>query len=502
MSTNQQKKATSDRSIMDTEKNEIHFESTENLQDTNTNTDDEDTNKAKDVTIKDLLLYFFLGATTLILKGLSLTPSFSKAIGVENAQVPQAGLAFAIGALLGMVLVTTVYTKLRPKIRVGISAVLQVLGLLLMSIPVHPVNWWTGLIAMAMGVGSMIGTILPLTSYASDKATIIFQLGFALSNLLGAVTSKLFKVKMPRYAMVIIIICFPLLNLAAFYSLDQSPWNHVGVSDDSTDEPNNEDEITNENEIDEEAMKEIELNPPVNSDHEQELDIESDSKDVDDNNNNEVENKKNQGPLSKEEIGCASKQMVFRYWPIWLLAGFTQQVFQMNILFPFESSSFTYGGMPADQVSSTGSNLTIIAFSCSFIFGLTVLTKIGRMISTMNPYLLWVPSAIIITLVITVFVGVTTGAYPPLPLGPYFIYPIIFVSYQVIQIYSPMIIRNDKKLDPRFAEFQLQTLYLMNYLSVFIVSIFGIFFLAGHVLDSCTENYGQLEGTSCTAMLG
>jgi len=483
-STNQQKNATSDSStIMDTEKNEIHSESSENLQDTNTN--DDGTNKAKEVTIKDLLLYFFLGSTTTILIGLALTPLFSKAIGVENSQVPEAGLAFAIGALLGMVLVTTVYTKLRPKIRVGISAALQVLGLLFMSIPIHPVNWWTGLIVMAMGVGSMMGTILPLTAYASGKATIFFQFGFALSNLLGAVTSKLFEIKMPGYAMVAIIICFPPLNLVAFYSLDQSPWNHVGVSDDSTDEPN---------EIDEEAMKEIELNPTVNSDHEQELTI--------DNNNNEVENTKNQGPLSKEEIVCASKQMLFRYWPIWLLTGFTQQVFQMTTLFPFESSSFTYIGMPADQVSSTGSNLTIIAFSCSFIFGLTVLTKIGRMISTMNPYLLWVPSAIIITLVITVFVGVTTGAYPPLPLGPYFIYPIIFVSYQVIQIYSPMIIRNDKKLDPRFAEFQLQTLYLMNYLSVFIVSIFGIFFLAGHVLDSCTENYGQLEGTSCTAMLG
>lgn len=416
---------------MDTKKNEIHFESTENLQDTNI--DDEDTNKAKDVTIKDLLLYFFLGATTLILKGLSITPSFAKAIGVKNEQVPQSGLAFAIGGLLGIALVTTVYTKLRPKIRVGISAVLQVLGILLLANPAHPVNWWTGLIAMAMGVGSMIGTILPLTSYASAKATIVFQLGFALSNLVGAVTSKLTNIIMPTFAMVIIIICFPLLNLSAFYSLDQSPWNHVGVSDDSTDEPNNEDEITNENEIDEEVMKEIELNPPVNSDHEQELDIESDSKVVDDNNNNEVENTKNQGPLSKEEIGCASKQMIFRYWPIWLFAGLTQQVFQMNILFPFESSSFTYGGMPADQVSSTGSNLTIIAFSCSFIFGLTVLTKIGRMISKMNPYLLWVPSAIIITLVITVFVGVTTGAYPPLPLGPYFIYPIIFVSYQAIK---------------------------------------------------------------------
>jgi hypothetical protein len=484
-STNQQKKATSDSStIMDTEKNEIHSESSENLQDTNTNTDDEDTNKAKDVTIKDLLLYFFLGATTLILKGLSLTPSFSKAIGVENAQVPQAGLAFAIGALLGMVLVTTVYTKLRPKIRVGISAALQVLGLLFMSIPIHPVNWWTGLIVMAMGVGSMIGTILPLTAYASGKATIFFQFGFALSNLLGAVTSKLFEIKMPGYAMVAIIICFPPLNLVAFYSLDQSSWNHVGVSDDSTDEPN---------EIDEEAMKEIELNPTVNSDHEQELTI--------DNNNNEVENTKNQGPLSKEEIVCASKQMLFRYWPIWLLTGFTQQVFQMTTLFPFESSSFTYIGMPADQVSSTGSNLTIIAFSCSFIFGLTVLTKIGRMISTMNPYLLWVPSAIIITLVITVFVGVTYGAFPPLPKAPYFIYPIVSVCYQLIQIYSPLIIRNDKKLDPRFAEFQLQTLYLMNYLSIFIVAILGSFYLADHVLDGCTKNYGQLEGVSCTAML-
>jgi hypothetical protein len=45
-------------------------------------------------------------------------------------------------------------------------------------------------------------------------------------------------------------ILFPLLNLAAFYSLDQSPWNHVGVSE-SKDETNNSNENTDENEIDE-----------------------------------------------------------------------------------------------------------------------------------------------------------------------------------------------------------------------------------------------------------
>ena len=75
---------------------------------------------------------------------------------------------------------------------------------------------------------------------------------------------------------------------------------------------------------------------------------------------------------------CAAKQMLFRYWPIFFVAGITQQVFQLNVLFPFESSRFTYGGMANDQVAKTGSTLTIIAFSCSFIFGLTLLTKIGR----------------------------------------------------------------------------------------------------------------------------
>ncbi|OEU12922.1 hypothetical protein FRACYDRAFT_244196 [Fragilariopsis cylindrus CCMP1102] len=80
------------------------------------------TNEAMEVTIKDLLLYFFLGATTLLLKGLSLTPSFTKAIGVQNTEVPSAGLAFVLGALLGIVIVTTLYPKLRPKMRVGISA--------------------------------------------------------------------------------------------------------------------------------------------------------------------------------------------------------------------------------------------------------------------------------------------------------------------------------------------------------------------------------------------
>ena len=91
----------------------------QNETNSSTNGDTNKATEAKEVTNKDLFLYFFFGATTLILKGLSLTSLFSKAIGVTNNQVPHAGPAFAIGALLGKVLVTTVYTMLRPKIRVG-----------------------------------------------------------------------------------------------------------------------------------------------------------------------------------------------------------------------------------------------------------------------------------------------------------------------------------------------------------------------------------------------
>ena len=94
----------------------------------------------------------------------------------------------------------------------------------------------------------------------------------------------------------------------------------------------------------------------------------------------------------------------------------------MTDLFPFEFGSFTYGGMPTDQINNTRSNLTIIAFTCSFIYGPTVLTKIGQMISTMHPFLLCIPSSIIIVLVGAVFVGVT-----------------------YVHIYSPLIIRNDKE---------------------------------------------------------
>jgi len=452
---------------------------------TNDGTND-DTNEAMEVTIKDLFLYFFLGATTLILKGLSLTPSFTKAIGVENIQVPSAGLAFALGALLGIVTVTTLYPKLRPKMRVGISAGVEFVGLLLLCIPVHPVNWWIGLIVMAMGVGSMIGTIMPLTSYASGKATKIFQLGFALSNLLGALTSKIFLINMPKFVMIIIILTFPLLNLGAFLCLDQSPWDHICNSTSSDQAKDN--DKTSKSEINEEDLSGI----PVSNNNFKESSIDHDTDD----------NTKDQGPLSKDEMLCAVKQMLLRYWPVFFVAGITQQVFQLTVLFPFESSSFTYGGMANDQVSKTGSTLTIIAFSCSFLFGLTVLTKIGRIISTMNPYLLWIPSSIMIILVGTVFIGVTYGVFPPLHYAPFYIYPVVFVSYQSIQIYSPLIIRNDKKLNPRFAELQLQTLFLINYLSVFIVAILGKFFLAPYVLDGCTGNYGQqYDGVSCTAML-
>jgi hypothetical protein len=129
--------------------------------------------------------------------------------------------------------------------------------------------------------------------------------------LLGAVTGKLFKVNMPKYVILLIIVLSPLLNLMEFYCLDQSPWNHVGVSD-SKDKTNNDDENTNEDEIDEVAMTEIELDPSVNSDHEQELTIESDSENKDKYDSTKVKNIKE--ILYAQQSKCYSGTGSFFYW--------------------------------------------------------------------------------------------------------------------------------------------------------------------------------------------
>ena len=57
----------------------------------------------------------------------------------------------------------------------------------------------------------------------------------------------------------------------------------------------------------------IELEPLVNSNHEQELTIKPDSENKDKYDNTMVTNMKDQGPLSRKEIICAAKQMLFRY---------------------------------------------------------------------------------------------------------------------------------------------------------------------------------------------
>ena len=113
-------------------------------------TDDDNATNAKVVTNRDLFLYFFLGATTKLIQGLSLTPTFIKAVHVTGPQMPQTGLAFSIGAVLGMVIVATVYPKLRPKIRIFFSGSLQFIGVIILALPVPPVNWWLGLIVLAM----------------------------------------------------------------------------------------------------------------------------------------------------------------------------------------------------------------------------------------------------------------------------------------------------------------------------------------------------------------
>ena len=57
----------------------------------------------------------------------------------------------------------------------------------------------------------------------------------------------------------------------------------------------------------------IELEPLVNSNHEQELTIKPDSENKDKYDNTMVTNMKDQGPLSRKEIISAAKQMLFRY---------------------------------------------------------------------------------------------------------------------------------------------------------------------------------------------
>ena len=129
--------------------------------------------------------------------------------------------------------------------------------------------------------------------------------------MLGAVTGKLFKVNMPKYVILLIIVLFPLLKLMEFYCLDQSPWNDVGVSD-SKDKTNNDDENTNEDEIDEVAMTKIELDPSVNSDHERELTIESDSENKDKYDSTKVKNMKE--TLYAQQSKCNSGTSPFFSW--------------------------------------------------------------------------------------------------------------------------------------------------------------------------------------------
>ena len=165
----------------------------------------------------------------------------------------------------------------------------------------------------------------------------------------GALTSKLFVLKWPRLVYVFIILCFPVLNVGCFVSLDQSPWDHIGKSaSDPTKDEDHDDEG-------EDGLIEVAAS---NGNEGEELSIDSDDNDnkkdqeglmsknelgfnsdtgvvIDDNDDNDENNddSKNQGPLSKHEMKCAVMQMLYRYWPIWLIAGIAQQLFQLTLLY-------------------------------------------------------------------------------------------------------------------------------------------------------------------------
>ena len=258
--------------------------------------------------------------------------------------------------------------------------------------------------------------------------------------------------------------------------------------------------------VDEENLSESQLQPTTysnNSTDNEVIIIETD--DVDNYafrvNNHQEDHHQHLEPLSLKEFIYASKE-VAPYWVILIINDAFNEIVNTGTGNFFQSSSFTNAGMNSNEANVAGDNVQLVQNTMLFIFGLSVVTFIGKFLSTKSPYYLWLPTIVLITIVCTMFTGVTFGVYPPLPVpGVYMFYVSIFVCNEGVAIYAPIMLRNDaKRTTKRYHEFQLQSIEFMNFVACIIVDIISLCWLQTYVKQQCESNYESDYDLSCSAL--
>lgn len=360
-------------------------------------------------------------------------------------------LSASVGGLIGALgAATLLFKRFSAEIRVVLCALTQLTGLLLSWLLPYPASV-AGLAILTVGFVGMLATVLPLTSHKPHAVTRAYQFGFSGSPILGIALIELGSaIGMSINELYGVVICVPFILCIIFFLLiDRSTFKQKVAG--TTKESNN--SLTSSGGI------------------------------------------KKDGEKTPVSLVGACREIVWAYWLVYSLAFALHYFYLESVQQYFYSSSSSYANL--EPTKSTGNN--IILATHIFVFLIGSLAGLIPRLSQVNRLILWVPMIVILALLTTILLGLH-GYFPPIGIvGTYIIGVVYTGSFYYIQLFTPLIMRNDTKLTKRYIEVQIQTLVVINQMANVSISILSVFWARQAVLDMCRENYEDVyDGVSCT----
>jgi len=213
--------------------------------------------------------------------------------------------------------------------------------------------------------------------------------------------------------------------------------------------------------------------------------------------------------LTLQDYKIGIKEILFRYIPIYVV-NFGLFQFWLIVLYQpsFISSSATYHGLDGEQSIHASDTILLVSHFGVFAIGLTIFTCLGAIIpQNLSPYWLWIPNLCQTILLLVTLSGVAYGAFPPLSIGAvYTINTLMTMFMFCVYLYTPLFVRNDKRISPQYREFHQQVLLSIMSATYILIGILSQVWWSDSILSKCISSYENVynisnsnnNATSCT----
>ena len=199
---------------------------------------------------------------------------------------------------------------------------------------------------------------------------------------------------------------------------------------------------------------------------------------------------------------AAIQEIMLRYVSFFATLSLFEALYLTAIANPLlPSSTFTYAGYTVETIFVRTDRLALVrTFISAIVIVLVIFSPLGKVVARLSPSVMWIPTGMIVVIVVSSSLGVLFNAYPPMPVAAYSFLSIMFsLLAQANMAFTEMILGSDTKLTKRYKEFQIQfitTIYISVQLTV---TLLCMFWLRLYTLEKCRENYeDEYEDVSCT----